>query len=186
MVRSPRGRLRLLAFAVLLAIAAAACGDDGDRPEVSGERLSHDEFLSQFDERCDQLFNDATHIRIIRDPENMDQQHDHFVELKRITVEARHDFEAISPPEELEDAWADAIESMEDSEAVLDDLAAAAAESDTDAMADLIEDYNATVEGLRQAAVDMDSQCLVRDDLQPSTTTTLPPGTVVTPETAPS
>lgn len=139
-----------------LAVVAVGCGG-------GSSRLSEDDFLDQFDDACNQADED---IQDLDSPEsgNFDQQKDVFEEAKGIIDDALADFEDITPPEDLQDEYDDAIAALEDGQDVLDDLIAAAEDEDQDEIDDLGGDYTETVDDFRSAVDDLGSECSVLED----------------------
>lgn len=120
---------RVLATTTFLLVGLAACGGGSDR-------LSADEFR----ERADALCKEADEaIEALDEPTSVDDADEFFAATKAEFEELISGLKDLTPPEDLEEDYLEAINLLEDQSEVLDDLAQAVADEDDAAGQDAIE-----------------------------------------------
>lgn len=103
-----------------MGLAAAGCGGGSDR-------LTREELIEEADATCAEF---DQQIEDVQEPESLDDIERYVQEIRPIVEEGTDELEALEPPEELEDEYADWIEATRSGVDRIDELEDAAASGD--------------------------------------------------------
>ena len=137
----------LLVLAAAATLAIAGCGGDDDTTDTSGTSgatgvagvpLSQDEFVSQGNAICDDV---NTQLRDLQAPDGNDLQSiaDYAEQGIAIVEPALEQFQALTPPEDLQSTWDEYLSSAEEQIELDRQLQAAAAAGDQKQVESLIQ-----------------------------------------------
>ena len=103
-----------------MGLAAAGCGGGSDR-------LTREELIEEADATCAEF---DQQIEDVPEPESLDDIERYVQEIRPIVEEGTDELDALEPPEELEDEYADWIEATRSGVDRIDELEDAAASGD--------------------------------------------------------